>query len=100
MNDTLSTQGAAKEPFEFQATILDRDNRHLASVKVRLWPTLCFGGFVLPPTVSLDTLIKCEATLKTDTGLHIRLLRLHPCTSHHIPSLDGTHVEFDYEKVV
>jgi hypothetical protein len=97
MNDSPNAKNPAKEHYESPATVLDRDNQPLASVKARLWPEKYCGGFWLPTPEDARRIQESAATLRTKDGLHIRLLRLHECPGFHIPTTDAIHLEFDYE---
>ena len=81
----------------FQATVLDQDNRPLASGEARLYTSLHSGVFWPQKAKDVHLLPNCAATLKSLDGSLYTIQNLKVCP-HHQPEFVN-HCEFDYSPI-
>ena len=93
----MNGQDEANEDYESQATLRDKDNQPLASVRASFSPKLHCGGFRLPSLAEVHPILTTAANLQTSDGKRFRIFGLRQCPAVHLVDPGQPHIEFDYE---
>lgn len=95
----MNTTDANTDYLEFQATILDKDNRLLASGRVRLYTKLNSGTFWLPGNEDAHKIPTGAAILQAENGSVYSIKKFRPCSAH-LEREPVNHCDFEYAPLV